>query len=403
MMIPTDASLPEQLEGYFEAFVEDARQVLHARNDRQLISDEAIQYVVQCLQYNVVGGKQTRAKAFLLCVQALSKGSRAHRDNRHHDAYHSCHDDHCCGLTTNFLGIAWCLELLQAFFLVADDVMDGAEERRGRPAWHCRVGLAAVNDVMLLQTLMFLLLERYIPDRQLGFQAQRLVHDVTLRTELGQWLDLQSDRMFAQFCMERWTQIATLKTAYYSFHLPVYLAYLLAPNLDDARGDDAFDGSAFEIENARDDEESVRASIELVALELGRFFQCQDDFLDVFGDRQALGKPGTDVSEGKCSWLAVQALLIMGNDGDQRKLFEEAYGTKWGMDVVRELFRKVQLPLRFEQHAQAEEQRIRALIDDRFPATNHSSIGVASGTSVRRAALRHVFSFLCEKTFGRQR
>lgn len=30
----------------------------------------------------------------------------------------------------------WCAELLQAAFLIADDIMDEAETRRGKTAWY---------------------------------------------------------------------------------------------------------------------------------------------------------------------------------------------------------------------------------------------------------------------------
>lgn len=45
--------------------------------------------------------------------------------------------------------LGWCVELLQAFFLVADDVMDGSITRRGHPCWYknvCVCGELSLGD-----------------------------------------------------------------------------------------------------------------------------------------------------------------------------------------------------------------------------------------------------------------
>ena len=52
---------------------------------------------------------------------------------------------------------------VQAFFLVADDVMDELQTRRGQPCWYKKpnVHMIAINDSFLLKSFVFTILRKH--------------------------------------------------------------------------------------------------------------------------------------------------------------------------------------------------------------------------------------------------
>ncbi|KAK0422476.1 hypothetical protein QR680_007594 [Steinernema hermaphroditum] len=158
------------------------------------------------------------------------------------------------------------IEFMQAFFLVMDDVMDQSETRRGKSCWYRRpdVGLKAINDGLVLEQAADLVVPEH-PNKEAMLAAIRQTKTMTVA---GQAFDIECEGL--NDCT--WTDYAQLverKTSHYTYFCPVQLAMLLA---DVSRG------------------------------------VPDDDFLDVFGDEKVTGKVGTDLKEGKCTWVTCRAL-----------------------------------------------------------------------------------------------
>jgi farnesyl diphosphate synthase len=73
---------------------------------------------------------------------------------------------HGASKETQFLAmtVGWCIEWLQAFFLVADDMMDHSITRRGQPCWYKvpKVGLNACNDCIVLEACIYKILKKHV-------------------------------------------------------------------------------------------------------------------------------------------------------------------------------------------------------------------------------------------------
>ena len=242
--------------------------------------------------------------------------------------------------------LGWLTELLQAFFLVSDDIMDSSITRRGKPCWyrHEGVGMVAINDAFMLESSIFVLLKQHFRNHPRYVDFLELFHEISFKTELGQLCDLltapEDVVNLDNFSMEKYRFIVLYKTAYYSFYLPVALALY---QLDIATPS-----------NLRQAED--------ILIPLGEYFQIQDDYLDNFGLPEHIGKIGTDIMDNKCSWLVNQALSIV--TPEQRKVLEENYGRK-DKDkeaAIKKLYDDLQLEQRYKDYEEKAVSQIRSLI-----------------------------------------
>ena len=238
----------------------------------------------------------------------------------------------------NVLG--WSVEILQAFYLVADDIMDGSITRRGKPCWHRQsgIGLSAFNDSIILESLVYSIVKKYFRSKPYYLNLLENLLEVSKFTSYGQSLDTLSAQNFSlvrgrddsleNFDMARYTAIVKYKTSYYSFYLPVTLAMTMAGFTDPLLYDKAKN----------------------ILLEIGHYFQATDDFLDCFGDPEIIGKIGTDIQDGKCSWLIVKALEEA--SAEEKKELACHYGSQDELDVeiVKNIYRKLGLSEIFREY-----------------------------------------------------
>lgn len=219
---------------------------------------ELTQYGQLLADYPLRGGKMLRG--ILLYLSAIAHG----------------------GQPEPALHTAAALELFQNWVLIHDDIEDGSEERRGRPALHRLYGLAlALNAGDALHARMWgLLLEADLPREVLNEMAYLIE-----QTAQGQHLEI-SWMEGHRFDLEEadYLLMCSQKAAYYTAVAPLKLGALLAG-------------------------QTPPAVYEEAGLDLGIGFQIVDDVLNLNGDPTRYGKEiAGDLWEGKRTLILLHYL-----------------------------------------------------------------------------------------------
>ncbi len=192
------------------------------------------------------------------------------------------------------------LEMLHAFALLQDDVMDDSPLRRGRPAahisfagWHRERGFAGSADrfgaalAILLSDLCLVWAEQMM--RESGVPAGALdrawPHYDAMRIELavGQVADVANDAGAAP-SLEAVLDVARRKSGNYTVRRPLEIGAAMAGREDLLEALGGYGGL------------------------IGEAFQMRDDLIGVFGAPEVTGKPaGGDLAERKATSVVVAA------------------------------------------------------------------------------------------------
>lgn len=202
------------------------------------------------------------------------------------------------------------LELLHAFALFHDDIMDGAVTRRGESvthevfaAEHRAQGSSGEarrygeGMAILIGDLTFVLSDRLLDG--ISAPARSIWHELRIELNIGQILDLMGSARHDRR-RDKAERICRYKSGKYTIERPLHLGATIA---------------------AADRAEPMLTSLSAYGLPLGDAFQMRDDVMGVFGDPSITGKPvGDDLREGKPTPLL--AVAVARADDAQRAVLD---------------------------------------------------------------------------------
>jgi geranylgeranyl diphosphate synthase type I len=246
------------------------------------------------------------------------------------------------------------LELLHAFALFHDDVMDGSLTRRGEPttnakfeASHGASKLAGESRrfgdgvAILVGDLAYVYSDQLM--RNASPQAWTIWNELRIELNFGQYLDMLGSAMNERR-REKAERICRYKSGKYTIERPLHLGALLAaPTRDE-----------------------LIPVLSTYGLPLGDAFQMRDDVLGAFGDTAITGKPvGDDLREGKPTPL--MAIATARADAAQLKELQLV----GNQDLTPEQIARVQEVIRETGALDELETVITRLTDEAIAAVQH--------------------------------
>ncbi|MFP4426784.1 MAG: polyprenyl synthetase family protein [Spirochaetaceae bacterium] len=266
----------------------------------------------------------------------------------------------------NSVRIASAMELLQAFLLIHDDIMDHDDLRRGKPSMHAQyrevasgkkgelrlenggdyhlgVALAiCVGDISAFLAFE-LVAQTDVPDN-IRVHMLRLLSQEIVKVGVAQMQDVYNGYVRGDVSRENILSVYTYKTGRYTFSLPLMLGALLAER----------------------EEPSLLAELATIGERLGRAFQIKDDQLGLFGSAEKIGKPmGSDVKEDKKT--IVRALLFESATEAEREELHSYFGDpaigEKEIERVRRIAEAHEIPRLIQEQVDEENSALEAAID----------------------------------------
>lgn len=214
-----------------------------------------------------------------------------------------------CGDASRAINQAVGLEMFHNFTLIHDDVMDRSPMRRGRNTVYRKWG--DVQAILSGDALLTMATQRVVlgADDKAG-RVLDLFNRTALEIYEGQQLDIEFESR-ERVTVKQYMEMIRLKTS-------VLLGAACAMGAIMGGADEDTTGAYYRYGEA-----------------LGLAFQLRDDWLDVFGEQDMLGKSiGTDILDRKKTWLLISLTKTIG-----RSAVEDVYSRVAGKRLISEIKR----------------------------------------------------------------
>jgi len=233
------------------------------------------------------------------------------------------------------IDVAASVEMMHAFLLIHDDIIDEAKLRRGEKSFH-----SVMNEAFSERTY------NKNVGRDLAIVGGDLLYFLALELASQIQVSLKKKNKFLEYFSQCYTYTAEgqlydtfasqlkqvepgknyskninlLKTSYYTIYYPILMGYSLTGK------------TSVNIQ-----------TIEKIAVPLGLAFQMRDDIISVFGKEGDTGKSNdSDIVEGKMTVLIEKTLETL--SGDKKKRFEKMFfkqqKTKKDIKDIKEIIKK---------------------------------------------------------------
>ncbi|XP_031621837.1 farnesyl pyrophosphate synthase-like [Contarinia nasturtii] len=297
----------------------------YAANNFKLM--DAAKHFANALEYDVPNGRKNRGLNAVIVYKDLIGKERQTSENIRQ---------------AQILG--WCIELMVSSYFMADDIIDCSKIRHNKPCWHTlnNVKSIAVNDVLMIENGCYLLLKEFFGHFSCYPRMFELFQESTMNAYIGQSLDFQiGNGDIAQFSNEKYICITNYKTAALLLYVPIALPMIFA---------------GYENEQMFED-------IKNISNDAGHFYQVQNDYFDCFNDANVLRKPGTDIEDGRCTWLAVTAMEHVSDE--QKDILIKCYGQNDAECIrqVKQVYKDLDLPKLYNQFADQTHYNIKKKIE----------------------------------------